>query len=252
MDFTYSSYTAFVSELLQNGYQLVDFGPPSTLPPLTERFVVLRHDVDVSLRAAVRFAEHEADHGIRSSYFVMITNQFYNAHSSDGRRALGRLRSLGHSIGLHFDETIHHVPSTEAFNEACSREAAELMDVSEGSLVGVSFHRPISTRLGATIELTAPLPHSYLPAYIHDIEYCSDSTGRWRFGPPNERPAVAEGRPLHLLTHPIWWGEQHEAPEERLGRFVQRHQAWLVRTLAGEVSVVARDSASHEPTQGTA
>jgi len=35
--------------------------------------------------------------------------------------------------------------------------------------------------------------------------YCSDSRGAWHHGHPLDHPAVAEGRALQLLTHPIWW-----------------------------------------------
>ena len=33
--------------------------------------------------------------------------------------------------------------------------------------------------------------------------YASDSTGRWRWGTPDQ--ALAKGLPLQVLTHPFWW-----------------------------------------------
>src|SRR5690348_2510590 len=69
------------------------------------RDVIIRHDVDVSLEIAGDIGEIEREMGVQATYFVMISNSFYNIHSYEGRRSLARLRELGHDIGLHFDTT---------------------------------------------------------------------------------------------------------------------------------------------------
>ena len=63
--------------------------------------VILRHDVDLSLDAALRMAELEADAGAQATYFLMTGSVFYNLASHEGERALERLRELGHRVGLH-------------------------------------------------------------------------------------------------------------------------------------------------------
>jgi hypothetical protein len=63
--------------------------------------VILRHDVDLSLDAALRMAELEADAGARATYFLMTGSVFYNLSSAEGERTLERLRELGHRVGLH-------------------------------------------------------------------------------------------------------------------------------------------------------
>ena len=60
-----------------------------------------RHDVDLSLDAALRMAELEADAGAHATYFLMTERVFYNLDSAEGERALARLRELGHRVGLH-------------------------------------------------------------------------------------------------------------------------------------------------------
>ena len=63
--------------------------------------ILLRHDVDLSLDAALEMAELEAELGARSTYLLMTQSVFYNLGSSQGRRALNRLRELEHGVGLH-------------------------------------------------------------------------------------------------------------------------------------------------------
>jgi len=63
--------------------------------------LLLRHDVDLSLAAALDLAALEHELGAASTYFLMTRSVFYNLASSDGERTIRRLRELGHQIGLH-------------------------------------------------------------------------------------------------------------------------------------------------------
>ena len=49
--------------------------------------VLLRHDVDLSLDAALRMAELEHEEGAAATYFLMTESVFYNLASSEGERA---------------------------------------------------------------------------------------------------------------------------------------------------------------------
>ena len=63
--------------------------------------VLLRHDVDLSLEAALAMAAVEADADVSSTYFLMTESVFYNLASTEGVSAIARLRELGHRVGLH-------------------------------------------------------------------------------------------------------------------------------------------------------
>lgn len=238
MNFTYGDYFLFISDLVDRGYKIVNFGHPSDLPSLDSPFVILRHDIDVCLESALRLAEREAEQGIRSTYFLMISNRFYNLNSSEGLRVIRAIRSMGHQIALHFDETVRPIPDVPAFNAAVSLEATMLSNLAECPVVGVSFHRPTPVRINSGMELTSPLPHTYLPTYVSEMDYCSDSTGRWRYGPPTTRESIANGRPLHLLTHPIWWDEHQVDPQVKLSEFVRRNHQSTIDCLISELDVV--------------
>src|SRR6476646_9616402 len=63
--------------------------------------LLLRHDVDLSLDAALRLAELEAEANAQATYFLMTRSVFYNLASPEGERTLARLRELGQRVGLH-------------------------------------------------------------------------------------------------------------------------------------------------------
>jgi hypothetical protein len=63
-----------------------------------ERFViVLRHDVDRRIGAALRMAELESEHCIAATYYVRATLGVFK------REALIRLYELGHEVGYHYE-----------------------------------------------------------------------------------------------------------------------------------------------------
>jgi hypothetical protein len=235
VDFTYDAYTGFLEELRTRGYRTVRFTEPQPAPD--EPYLLLHHDVDLDLGRAVAMAARERDHGWRATYFVMLTSPFYNPASSvDGAR-VRELVELGHDIGLHFDPTAHGVTGDDAFSAACRTEVEQLSAIADLEVGVVSFHRPPPGLVGGDPALTAPLPHTYQPRFVEEIEYCTDSTGRWRYGPPEERASVTAGRALHLLTHPIWWDDDDLLPEHRLDRFLSQRAARLVDEVAEELAV---------------
>ena len=61
----------------------------------------LRHDVDLTLDAAVVMARLEAELGIATTYLLMTESLFYNLASAEGAEAIAELRALGHRVGLH-------------------------------------------------------------------------------------------------------------------------------------------------------
>src|ERR1044071_666103 len=62
--------------------------------------ISVRHDVDHSAEQAVRFAEWENRKGIKASYFLLPTADYYK---KDARDAAVALVKLGHEVGIHND-----------------------------------------------------------------------------------------------------------------------------------------------------
>lgn len=232
------AYRTLLLELRARGYECRgyhDVNPQA-------RHLILRHDIDMSLDAAVPIAEIEHSFGMSAHYFVLLRTEMYNPFSARATAILVRLRALGHDVGLHLDASLYDNNPAE-LQEAAEQECRTL-ELAVGAPVRVvSFHRPVKSLLGFPERLAGRL-HAYQPIFFSEIGYCSDSRGSWRYGQPLEHAAVREGRALQLLTHPIWWvGDKPEAPSERLDSFLRSRVSLLDRELAESSEVYRPDRA---------
>jgi hypothetical protein len=190
--------------------------------------LLLRNDVDVSLERALSLAEVEHELGARATYMVMTNSPLYDLNAPKSRAILTRLLALGHEVGLHFDfeaPAQRDAGATASAVEPAVLAACARLEAACGRPVrSLSFHRPLPQFLRGP-----SLVAGRVNAYARELMdwYLSDSGGRWRQGEPLpmlERPT----RPvLQLLTHPIWWGEQHQAPPDRLDAFFAEATAGL-------------------------
>ena len=144
--------------------------------------MLLRHDVDLSLDAALRLAELEAAAGATATYFLMTESVFYNLASAEGREAIERLRGLGHRVGLH--AVYPRLELDERFDAV------------------VAWHNPDPEYMRAPVEGAVNVMQD---GYFDPATYRSDSNQHWRSGCPHD--ALREGAfPwLQLLTHPEIW-----------------------------------------------
>ena len=155
--------------------------------------VLLRHDVDMSLDAALALADAEAEAGARATYFLMTRSVFYNLASAEGERALARLRKLGHRVGLH---AVHpHLDLDDRFDPV------------------VAWHNPDRDFMAAPIDGVVNVMQE---GFFDPGRYRSDSNQRWREGCPHEALARGDFEWLQLLTHPEIWAYPGETMRETM------------------------------------
>jgi hypothetical protein len=224
--FSLPAYDEMLSEFIGSGYQTVSFAEASP----DEQHLILRHDIDFDLDAALIMAELEADRGMVSSYFILLRTEFYNIHSRHGTAALKRLAALGHDVGLHFDPEFYEGQDVDL--PAKIAEECDLLATVVGRAVNVfSLHRPPQDLLGEDLNVPGRI-NAYARPYFKDMHYCSDSRGAWQYGHPLESEAFAQDEALQLLTHPIWWPKQRdENSQRRLTNYLARRVATLDEEL---------------------
>lgn len=226
-DFTAAGYAALLAAFRARGYEVRGYGDADP----TRRHLLLRHDLDMSIDAALPIAALEAEAGVKATYFVLLRTEMYNAQSAASARALSTIARHGHAIGLHLDASLY-ADEDAALEAAAAAECAMLERIVGRPVATISFHRP-APRLRGRPGGLAGRRHAYEPRFFAEMGYCSDSRGAWHHGHPLDHPAVAAGRALQLLTHPIWWlTGAGGTVQERLDRFAHgRYQ--LLRAELG-------------------
>ena len=169
--------------------------------------VILRHDVDLSLDAALRLAEVEADAGAAATYFLMTRSEFYNLDSQSGEDAVDRLRRLGHRVGLH--AVWPYVDRDDRFDPV------------------VAWHNPDPEYMREPVEGLV----NVMEAPWADV-YRSDSNQHWRQGCPHEELAAGAFERLQLLTHPEIWVYPGESMRETMLAMLDAERERRLQQLA--------------------
>jgi hypothetical protein len=186
--FDFDHYRELLEAARAGGYRFAFFeGEPR------EGDLLLRHDVDLSLDAALRLAELEAEAGAQATYFLMTESVFYNLASAEGERALDRLRELGHRVGLH------------AVYPRADRDAR--FDPV------LAWHNPDPEYMRAPVDGVVNVMQA--PWFSPEM-YRSDSNQHWRSGCPHEELRAGAFPWLQLLTHPEIWAYPGETMSETM------------------------------------
>jgi hypothetical protein len=175
--FELDHYRELLEAAKEGGYRFASFG---RAPESGDLF--LRHDVDLSLAAAIEMAELEADLGAHATYFLMTESVFYNLASKEGVAAVARLRELGHAVGLH--AVYPNVALDDRFDPV------------------LSWHNPDPELMSEPISQAT---NAYAAPYFIPTSYRSDSNQHWRSGCPHDELRAGSFPWLQLLVHPEIW-----------------------------------------------
>ena len=173
--------------------------------------LILRHDVDLSLAAAVTVAEVEAEEGAWSTWFLMTRSTFYNLDSDEGARAVARLRELGHRVALH--AIYPDVELDERFDAV------------------VSWHNPDPDFMSVGVEGAV---NAMAAPYFDPEHYRSDSNQNWRRGCPHAELAAGAFEWLQLLTHPEIWAFEGATMRETMESMLDADRAARLEALRND------------------
>ncbi|MGE5434017.1 MAG: hypothetical protein ACM3S3_04435 [Candidatus Doudnabacteria bacterium] len=173
--------------------------------------LLLRHDVDLSLDAALTLAGLEAAAGAQATYFLMTQSIFYNLASPEGEDALGRLRELGHRVGLH--------------------AVYPRLDLDDRFDPVVAWHNPDPEFMREPLDGALNVMQ---PEYFDPDHYRSDSNQHWRSGCPHEELADGSFEWLQLLTHPEIWAYPGETMRETMLAMLEAERGRDLERLADD------------------
>jgi len=177
-EFTYKHYLETVEEHKKVGTKLI-----------------MRHDIDLSLEKAMKFALMERDNGIEAFYFILMHSPYYNVLNIKGITDLQIIKGCGHKLGLHVDIN---------FVDYVDIDRKILKSIVGGDEFYYSTHKTFTK---GKVDLTN---EGMLDINERPYKYLSDSGQHWREGCFCEH--VGKYNKLMVLTHPIWW---HYAAKDR-------------------------------------
>ena len=96
MDFTREQYRHLLAQLKGSGYEFITFAEycEGNLP---QRFVILRHDVDLKPQNSFEVAKDEKDIGAKASYYFRAVPESWNDDIIKG------IHLMGHEVGYHYE-----------------------------------------------------------------------------------------------------------------------------------------------------
>jgi hypothetical protein len=208
--FDLAHYRELLEAAQAGGYEWAHFDHS---PRLHDLF--LRHDVDLSLEAALELARVEHELGVRATYFLMTESVFYNLDSHVGLHAQRQLRQWGHAVGLH-----------------AVYPRAEL----DGRFDNViAWHNPDPAYMSEPIVGAVNVME---PPYFTPGRYRSDSNAHWREGCPHDQLRAGAFEWLQLLVHPEIWVYDGETMGETMRAMLDAKRGeWLEHLRADRIEL---------------
>lgn len=208
MHFSFSEYKKIIEAIKLTG-KYKDY---QDINETTEKFILLRHDVEFSVDRAYNLSLLESMLGISTSYFFQLRNNAYNTLSLKNRNLISDIYNRGHHIGIHV-----HIENSEDINEVkgiIKKDIQVMEDYLGFKIDRFSFHRPNKMVLKEDLHIEG-LVNVYNHKFFHfypdiksmdslRIKYLSDSMHRWKHGYPVDDLLNRENK-IQILIHPYSW-----------------------------------------------
>ena len=182
-------------EYLRQIYRIVPF---FQVPNEDVSYLILRHDIDVSLESALKMAEIEHKIGVRSTYFVLLSSNHYNSFEGKNAAIIKQISRFGHEIGLHYDSDQYRL-YTGSTLQALKTEIQALENLVGTKICSISSHAPRrpSSFLAIGDYISADDPR-FRETYVHDSQKI------WTI---KSLSILLDNAPkrVQLLIHPCFW-----------------------------------------------
>lgn len=210
--FTHSAYIEFM-KLLRRKYQIITLSEaPTAKPP----YLILTHDVDLSLGSAVDMAILEYTLGLRATYFVLFSSKLYNLLESAGNSRIRMIKFLNHEVGLHYD--LKAYIQYEDFTFPLKLEVGALgMQIGQ-EVASISMHKPEMAEINPFLDVP-PLLCAQNPKF-YDL-YVSDSYRAWNYEYLEKLLSLEYDR-VKLSLHPGLWIDEEVDRRTAISKVLER------------------------------
>tara|TARA_R110000782_G_scaffold14094_2_gene42420 strand:- start:177 stop:899 length:723 start_codon:yes stop_codon:yes gene_type:complete len=202
----------------------------------TEKFCVIRHDVEFSIDRAHDLALYEHSLGIETSYMFQIRNNCYNTFSDKNLSKIESIVGMGHKIGLHAH--MNALKDTKYIDSYIQNDINILSGLTGFVIDRFSFHRPKREYLELNLNVHNII-NTYDKKYFHltedldnlNITYLADSQHKWNYGHPLDLKPVNK---LQLLTHPYSWTKKGFDNDKNFKTLIKERNLELKHSINNE------------------
>ena len=179
-------------------------------------------------------AKIENKYNINSIFFILLSSDFYNIFSKNTLNKINKIKSLGHNIGLHFDETKYKYNNIQEFKEFVYREIDLMNKILGFRIKFVSMHRPSNFVLKNNIQFDNVI-NSYSNIFFNKFKYLSDSRMKWK---EDVLKIVKNNkfRKLQILIHPIWYSKNKKDKKQIFTEFILESKNNIYEQLKNNIS----------------
>lgn len=178
--------------------------------------VILRHDVDSSVKLALEIAKIDNSLNVQSTFFIYFNSEFYNPFSLESTKLIKEILRLNHKLGLHYNETFILQNSLDP--SLIIKDEIESLELHfKTKIEAISVHEA-AKRKNIPIKLPDGVVNVYSDEFFIKRKYLSDSAQHWREGCFCKNYLKYDK--LQILTHPLWWSKDNKNRSEIMKSFI--------------------------------
>lgn len=235
-DCNYDAYRGLLDRVKRTG-RYMDYSAALK----ADSFIVLRHDIEFSIERAHNIARIEAERDFKSSYFVQLTNNAYNALSKVNIDMLKGILEMGHQVGLHYHR--NGVSSIDEVKKDLLHQGRVLSQFLNITVDRFSLHRPSMEHLRADIRVDGMMntygtefftcTDTTTPPNGPVVKYISDSNHQWKYGLPTTDYFNANPK-IQILIHPLSWSENGNDHVDCFKEILEEKREEFINTVKNE------------------
>ena len=224
LDFTFTKYRELCEAMVSSDYAILTVKEYLTMGKKPDKYIILRHDVDMRPERSLKTAQIEKYFGIHATYYIRMTKEVFVPD------LIRQIVELGHEVGYHYEVLDKARGDYERAIEIFEKELSmlrETCDIKTICMHGNSRTRWDNRDLWKYYDFKkyGIIGEAYLSIDFNDIVYFSDTARTWnpRYkikdsnGGSEDKPTInktdalielveAERFPhLYILMHPDDW-----------------------------------------------
>jgi hypothetical protein len=207
-DYRFARFKEFLEVIKGDKYSILTFSDYDAGIINTEKVnVILRHDVDISLKRTIRMAEIQKELGVVATYFFRLHAEKYSFE--DAIPVIKQLVESGFKIGLHYETLSQAQGNREQAIQMFKDDVQRLREFVSVSTVAAHGQKGYKNRdIWENIDQEAIQVRSAYDVK-HDL-YLSDAGGKRLSGYDDKYlfDRIYEAKPgqiVQVLIHPDWW-----------------------------------------------